>query len=658
MSEENTDLLDQERDPHQTSFLVGMVLLIAAFLHLLRPLVPGAELVVTATLLLFLVIFGLRSPGVVRPGWWFLMVVLGALVARSIGAWRTGGMVAERGLTFFMSLCGLALLLGYVRWLSDWLTSPEVIDQTFRKHQATGALTGLMAQQSQDFSKLRSINETLLDSVPMGFMLTEPSGKIVHANPALLRITGKLMIDLMGKATTDVFGGTPLGEAMEKLARRSVGQPSTLDLIQSPIPKGPEAIRLTAAYSQGGSLVYVLEDISQRVKNQQAERKILGLQLESEKLRSFSGLITGVTREMNDALGVLLGYTELLSSRPNDTEMRDRAVPTMLRAVHRCRKIVGNLWEFSSEKVTLKQRVHLPEILEEALELLHHRFADAGITIEKQLSRIAPTMADRQQILQAFFHLLHVSYKTLVDLPKDRRLIINCKQERDHVRFFFETSGSCFPAAFLDSDKEVFGAADGGTFELAAALTSARGLLQAHDGQVKIEQPASGVVRLVAEIPLSEEQARLVSIPGNERVRLFPGKRLLLVDDEQGFLELYSSHLTDHGMKVETCTNGEQVLLKLKEQQYDLISLDLAMPGMNGRELHRRIMESHPQLSRQIVFLTAVTTDPEVREFLSSTGASTLFKPFTLAQLDRFLALAFARIASGAPAISADAAGG
>jgi CheY-like chemotaxis protein len=62
------------------------------------------------------------------------------------------------------------------------------------------------------------------------------------------------------------------------------------------------------------------------------------------------------------------------------------------------------------------------------------------------------------------------------------------------------------------------------------------------------------------------------------------------------------------------------------------------MPEINGRELYRRILDRRPGLAPRIVFLTAETTDPDIRSFLATCKAPTLFKPFTLNQLDRFLA--------------------
>ena len=60
--------------------------------------------------------------------------------------------------------------------------------------------------------------------------------------------------------------------------------------------------------------------------------------------------------------------------------------------------------------------------------------------------------------------------------------------------------------------------------------------------------------------------------------------KVLLVDDEEDFLSTLAERLQARGLEVNTATSGEQAVAKTEEQRYDLIILDLAMPGMDGIE--------------------------------------------------------------------------
>lgn len=84
------------------------------------------------------------------------------------------------------------------------------------------------------------------------------------------------------------------------------------------------------------------------------------------------------------------------------------------------------------------------------------------------------------------------------------------------------------------------------------------------------------------------------------------GNKVLLVDDEKDFLEIFSAWLSFKGYEVSTALNGEEALEKLKEGDFDLVLLDLMMPLVDGYEFLRRVRRSGEYGSMPVVILTAV----------------------------------------------------
>jgi DNA-binding NtrC family response regulator len=66
--------------------------------------------------------------------------------------------------------------------------------------------------------------------------------------------------------------------------------------------------------------------------------------------------------------------------------------------------------------------------------------------------------------------------------------------------------------------------------------------------------------------------------------------KLLVADDEKNLRELYQIELEDEGYAVETACNASEVLEKLEGGEYDVIVLDIQMPGMSGIDLLQKIM--------------------------------------------------------------------
>jgi CheY-like chemotaxis protein len=66
--------------------------------------------------------------------------------------------------------------------------------------------------------------------------------------------------------------------------------------------------------------------------------------------------------------------------------------------------------------------------------------------------------------------------------------------------------------------------------------------------------------------------------------------RLLVADDEKNLRTLYQLDLEDEGYDVETAANAAEVLEKIEQRDFDVIVLDIQMPGMSGIDLLQKIM--------------------------------------------------------------------
>jgi CheY-like chemotaxis protein len=93
-------------------------------------------------------------------------------------------------------------------------------------------------------------------------------------------------------------------------------------------------------------------------------------------------------------------------------------------------------------------------------------------------------------------------------------------------------------------------------------------------------------------------------------------KKILVVDDEPGVLEIYSEVLKDAGFTVDTASNGNEALQKAAEKAYDLILLDIMMEnGPNGLECLKTFKSSPDKYKKAIiVMLTNLALTNTVKE--------------------------------------------
>lgn len=78
--------------------------------------------------------------------------------------------------------------------------------------------------------------------------------------------------------------------------------------------------------------------------------------------------------------------------------------------------------------------------------------------------------------------------------------------------------------------------------------------------------------------------------------------KVLLVDDNEDFLEILSERITSKGLSVETVESGTDALNKSDLSEYDAIILDLVMPEMDGIETLKKILETNPEV--QVILMT------------------------------------------------------
>lgn len=92
------------------------------------------------------------------------------------------------------------------------------------------------------------------------------------------------------------------------------------------------------------------------------------------------------------------------------------------------------------------------------------------------------------------------------------------------------------------------------------------------------------------------------------------GKKILLVEDEDFIRELYVRQLTRAGFPVKTAVDGASGLEMLKNETFDLLLLDIMLPGMNGLQLLREFKTQNPQSPMITILLTNLGQEAVIKE--------------------------------------------
>lgn len=96
------------------------------------------------------------------------------------------------------------------------------------------------------------------------------------------------------------------------------------------------------------------------------------------------------------------------------------------------------------------------------------------------------------------------------------------------------------------------------------------------------------------------------------------GKRILFIEDEMMFIEMFGKRLRDEGYDVVTESDGVSGLATATQEHFDLIISDVMIPGIEGREMIQRLKEIEGKESVPIFFLSASLEDSQLKELTDS----------------------------------------
>ena len=98
-------------------------------------------------------------------------------------------------------------------------------------------------------------------------------------------------------------------------------------------------------------------------------------------------------------------------------------------------------------------------------------------------------------------------------------------------------------------------------------------------------------------------------------------RRILVVDDEEDIVETARFLLEIEGFEVVGANSGFQALKMIEQEKFDLIILDIMMPGMSGWDVFSELMKKHKEYKDRVMFLTVIEVSDERKQKLFKEGA-------------------------------------
>jgi len=153
--------------------------------------------------------------------------------------------------------------------------------------------------------------------------------------------------------------------------------------------------------------------------------------MHAEKLASLGQLVAGVAHELNNPLGLILFYTELLKEELPTGSEHLTDIEVIERHSETCRSVVQDLLEFSRDAETVRVPGQLNDTIEKVLSVLEKQFAKEGIQVKKSFDPHLPMIHLDEGKLQQVWMNLFLNAKQAI---KDRDGLITITTKHDEAK--------------------------------------------------------------------------------------------------------------------------------------------------------------------------------------------------------------------------------
>lgn len=377
--------------------------------------------------------------------------------------------------------------------------------------------------------------------------------------------------------------------------------------------------------------VVLLVKLREKAARQRAERASV----------AKSDFLATMSHEIRTPLNGILGYTDLLLEQPELGPTARQYAERVQSAGSALLTVVNDILDFS--KIEAGQIVLVPEpfsleaLIDNTASIVRASAEQKHVSLRVEAAPDLPAYltGDQNRLRQVLLNLLNNAIKFTVKGSATLR-VAKLASETDACRLRFEVqdTGIGIPASKRHLLFERFSQVDGtiqrefGGTGLGLAIS--KRLVELMGGEIGVESEEGHGSTFWFEVALpSSKTPASVQLQAAELATNRVGRRLLLVEDVVLNQELACAILRRAGHEVDVAESGAEAIRAVQTKSYDLVLMDVQMPGMDGLTATRHIRAlDHPNAAVPIIALTANVLPQQVAVFRAAGMNDHVGKPF------------------------------
>ena len=570
-------------------------------------------------------------------------VVIGCLCI--LGAWQGSRIIFQgNGVLFSPLLPAMAVLVNY--------PALTIFKYWKKQHDAKQKVSDALVLVKASENKLNAIIKTVPDII----YRLDSAGKVTFLSPAISKY-GRWPDELIGRLLLDLVAPDDRNFAVNRVNERRTGKRATfgLELRLLLTKMGPDHVHRASYFSVSAEGIYNNERPNknsflgtQGIVRDLTDRKKLESQLvRAQKMEVVSSLAGGIAHDLNNVLGGLVSYPELLlEEMPVDNPQR-KMVEVIQNSGQRATAIVQDLLTLARRGVAVEEIINLNKIVREYLkspEFDKIRTCHPNVRIRGELSedllnikgspvhlsKVVMNMVNNAaEAMPAGGEVVLRSDTRYLDAPLDGYATI---PEGEYVRLSVVDSGVGISQQDLKrifepyyTKKRMGGSGTG--LGMTIVWTTIKDL----GGYVDVQSREGEGTRFDFYLPATREE--ISGEPERPKIDDYMGtERILVVDDIPEQCEIAVKMLSKLGYATTSATSGEAAVQYLEKSTADLIVLDMIMsPGIDGLETYQRIIARHP--GQKAIIASGFSESDRVKALRKLGAGGYIRKPYTLEKI-------------------------